>query len=90
MVCSAQLWSCTRIWSVAMLVSTLSGLMQCVLRQGFDQVLLDYVHKRKFSVAGPAAMWALRGATVATLVGLYQFNTNDIGLTELVIRTWKA
>ena len=46
---------------------------------GFDQVLVDYLHKRKFPVLGPLASWALRGVTVATLVGIYQFNTNDIG-----------
>ena len=45
----------------------------------FDSVLVDYLHKRKFPVIGPLMTWLLRGATVATLVGVYQFNTNDVG-----------
>lgn len=42
-------------------------------------MLVDYVHKRKFSVLGPIATWTLRTVTVGVLVGVYQFNTNDIG-----------
>ena len=42
-------------------------------------MLVDYLHKRKFPILGPIATWTLRTATVGVLVGLYQFNTNDIG-----------
>jgi succinate dehydrogenase (ubiquinone) membrane anchor subunit len=41
--------------------------------------LADYVHKRKFPVLGPALTWTLRATTVGVLVGVYQFNTEDIG-----------
>jgi succinate dehydrogenase (ubiquinone) membrane anchor subunit len=27
-------------------------------------------------------MWALKGATVLVLAGLYEFETNDVGITE--------
>ncbi|KAF8656460.1 hypothetical protein AX16_002545 [Volvariella volvacea WC 439] len=57
---------------------------------GFDAILVDYVHKRKFPVIGPIASWTLRAATVGALVGVYQFNTNDIGLTELIAKLWAA
>ncbi|KAF5313912.1 hypothetical protein D9619_013069 [Psilocybe cf. subviscida] len=57
---------------------------------GFDSCLVDYLHPRKFPVIGRVATWALRTATVATLVGVYQFNTNDIGLTELIAKAWVA
>ncbi|KAF5385126.1 hypothetical protein D9615_000892 [Tricholomella constricta] len=57
---------------------------------GFDSALVDYVHKRKFPILGPAASWALRATTVGVLVGVYQFNTNDIGLTELIAKVWSA
>ncbi|PWN96403.1 hypothetical protein FA09DRAFT_299873 [Tilletiopsis washingtonensis] len=57
---------------------------------GFDCIIADYLHKRKFPVIGPATSWTLRAATVASLVGLYEFNTNDIGLTELIARVWTA
>jgi succinate dehydrogenase (ubiquinone) membrane anchor subunit len=45
----------------------------------FDSIVVDYLHPRKFPVLGQVAKWGLRTATVATLVGIYQFNTNDIG-----------
>ncbi|TFK59588.1 hypothetical protein BDN72DRAFT_851194 [Pluteus cervinus] len=57
---------------------------------GFDSCLVDYVHKRKFPILGPLSTWTLRSATVAALVGIYQFNTNDIGLTELIAKVWMA
>lgn len=44
---------------------------------GFDCILADYVHKRKFPIAGPLATWGLRAATLATLYGLYEFNTSE-------------
>lgn len=34
--------------------------------------------------------WLLNGFTVLTLVGLYEFETNDVGITEAVKRVWKA
>jgi hypothetical protein len=49
----------------------------------FDAILVDYIHKRKFPVLGPIATWTLRTATVGVLVGVYQFNTNDIGVLLL-------
>jgi len=46
----------------------------------FDCIVVDYLPTRKFPVMGQIAKWGLRSATVATLVGIYQFNTNDIGM----------
>jgi len=57
---------------------------------GFDAILVDYLHKRKFPILGPLSTWTLRTATVGVLVGVYQFNTNDIGLTELITKVWTA
>ncbi|KAI0072834.1 mitochondrial inner membrane protein [Panus rudis PR-1116 ss-1] len=57
---------------------------------GFDQVLVDYLHPRKFPKLGPVLTWTLRATTVGVLVGVYQFNTNDIGLTELIAKVWTA
>ncbi|WVN88995.1 uncharacterized protein L203_104211 [Cryptococcus depauperatus CBS 7841] len=57
---------------------------------GFDSCIVDYVHPRKFPVLGPIARWALRITTGLTVWGVYEFNTNDIGLTELVRRAWTA
>lgn len=41
---------------------------------------MDYLHARKFPILGPLFTWTLRATTVAVLVGVYQFNTNDIGV----------
>jgi len=57
---------------------------------GFDASVVDYLHTRKFPVIGQFAKWGLRTATLATLVGVYQFNTNDVGITELIARVWSA
>ncbi|PFH49172.1 hypothetical protein AMATHDRAFT_148288 [Amanita thiersii Skay4041] len=57
---------------------------------GFDTLLVDYIHKRKFPILAPVMTWTLRTATVASIVGIYQFNTNDIGLTELITKVWTA
>ena len=45
----------------------------------FDAMLVDYLHPRKFPTLGPIVTWGLRAATSGVLVGVYQFNTNDIG-----------
>ncbi|GAA5978243.1 hypothetical protein JCM11641_001146 [Rhodosporidiobolus odoratus] len=57
---------------------------------GFDQILTDYLHPRKFPVLGVIATWLLRLATTGVLIGVYQFETNDIGLTELIKKAWRA
>ncbi|GFZ46345.1 Succinate dehydrogenase [ubiquinone] cytochrome b small subunit [Saitozyma sp. JCM 24511] len=57
---------------------------------GLATCIDDYVHPRKNPVLGPLAMWALRIGTGLSVWGVYEFNTNDIGLTELVRRMWKA
>ena len=51
----------------------------------FDSILVDYLPKRKFPVLGPLMTWTLRTATVGVLVGVYQFNTNDIGESSLTV-----
>ena len=53
-------------------------------------IILDYLNARKAPVVGKIATAALYAATAGTLFSCYQFNTNDIGLTELVARAWTA
>lgn len=52
----------------------------------FDTILVDYLHKRKFPVLGPLFTWTLRLTSLAVGVGIYQFNTNDIGAFAMVVR----
>lgn len=51
--------------------------------QGFDALLVDYLHPRKWPILGPIMTWVLRAATVGVLIGVYQFETNDIGALPL-------
>ncbi|WBW71286.1 TIM22 inner membrane protein import complex and succinate dehydrogenase (SDH) anchor subunit Tim18 [Schizosaccharomyces osmophilus] len=57
---------------------------------GFESCVIDYFPKRRFRRIGPLVHWILRGFTVLTFIGVYEFNTNDIGLTEGIKKLWKA
>ncbi|RPB05678.1 CybS-domain-containing protein [Choiromyces venosus 120613-1] len=57
---------------------------------GFESIIIDYIPHRKYPTLRKGSMWALKGATVLVLVGLYEFETNDVGITEAVKRVWKA
>jgi CybS, succinate dehydrogenase cytochrome B small subunit len=47
---------------------------------------VDYVHKRKFPTLGPILTWTLRVTSLAVGVGIYQFNTNDVGTFVMAAR----
>ncbi|KAI9106237.1 CybS-domain-containing protein [Phlyctochytrium arcticum] len=55
---------------------------------GFDAIIQDYLPKRRNPVAFRVLSYTLYAATGLTLYGCYQFNTNDIGITEFVKRLW--
>ncbi|KAK3180882.1 membrane anchor subunit of succinate dehydrogenase, Sdh4 [Lecanicillium sp. MT-2017a] len=57
---------------------------------GFQQVVIDYIPKKKYPGLRKLFWWALNLATVTVGVGLYEFETNDVGVTEAVKRVWKA
>lgn len=52
--------------------------------------IIDYFPKYRVPKTRAACMWLLRIATVATGVALYEFETNDVGITEAVKRVWTA
>ncbi|KAH8174521.1 cybS, succinate dehydrogenase cytochrome B small subunit domain-containing protein [Sarocladium implicatum] len=57
---------------------------------GFQSVIIDYIPKYRFAGLHKAFMWLLNAATLTVGVGLYEFETNDVGVTEAVKRMWKA
>ncbi|OTB05728.1 hypothetical protein M426DRAFT_319709 [Hypoxylon sp. CI-4A] len=63
-------------------------LVHCHL--GFQSVLIDYIPISRYPKSRKASIWLLNAATVLVGVGLYEFETNDVGLTEAVKRVWKA
>lgn len=57
---------------------------------GFDGVVTDYVPKRKYPRLSRVMNYLLKAATAAVFVGIYEFNTNDVGLTEAIRKIWTA
>ncbi|KAI1324634.1 mitochondrial succinate dehydrogenase cytochrome b560 subunit D [Xylariaceae sp. FL0255] len=57
---------------------------------GMQSIIIDYIPKRRYPGAFRAAMWLLNGATVLVGIGLYEFETNDVGITETIKRVWTA
>lgn len=57
---------------------------------GFQSVIIDYFPKRSHPGLQRGLFWALNLATVTVGVGLYEFETNDVGVTEAIKRMWKA
>ncbi|GAP91636.2 putative succinate dehydrogenase membrane anchor subunit [Rosellinia necatrix] len=57
---------------------------------GFQSIIIDYIPSRSYAGAHKAAMWLLNIATILAGIGLYEFETNDVGITEAVKRVWKA
>jgi succinate dehydrogenase (ubiquinone) membrane anchor subunit len=57
---------------------------------GMQSVIIDYIPKRRFPGFHRLFMWVLNGASVAVGIALYEFETNDVGMTEAVKRIWTA
>ncbi|CAO3648469.1 unnamed protein product [Cunninghamella echinulata] len=57
---------------------------------GFDSCITDYIPKRVYPRGYKAAMLSLKASFALTLWGIYEFNTNDIGMTEAIQRIWTA
>jgi succinate dehydrogenase hydrophobic anchor subunit len=55
---------------------------------GFDSCITDYVQKRNFPRLNKAANWANFGTMGLVMWGCFEFNTNDVGITEFIQRLW--
>ncbi|KAH8555662.1 CybS-domain-containing protein [Umbelopsis sp. PMI_123] len=98
-------WSYERATSAALipLISTqfvygphlvLDGVLGLVLplhlHIGFDALITDYVPARKYPRANKYLGWGLKATSAAVVWGCFEFNTNDVGITELIQRAWTA
>ncbi|KAI8981951.1 CybS-domain-containing protein, partial [Mycotypha africana] len=74
--------------------SIVDGLLGVVLPWhlylGFDSCITDYIQKRNYPRLHKLANWTLAGTTGLVMWGCYEFNTNDIGITELMQRFFTA
>ncbi|KAI9047571.1 hypothetical protein LZ554_008285 [Drepanopeziza brunnea f. sp. 'monogermtubi'] len=57
---------------------------------GFEACIIDYIPTHRLPKTRKLAWWALRAGTVLCGVGLYEFETNDVGVTEALKRIWVA
>ncbi|KAI8645599.1 CybS-domain-containing protein [Parasitella parasitica] len=57
---------------------------------GFDSCITDYIPKRVYPRLHKLANWTLAGSTGLVMWGCYEFNTNDIGITEFLQRLFAA
>ncbi|KAF1343947.1 CybS-domain-containing protein [Delphinella strobiligena] len=57
---------------------------------GFEACVTDYFPGWRVPKIRKALDWILKAATVLVGVGLYEFETNDVGLTEAIKRVWQA
>jgi succinate dehydrogenase (ubiquinone) membrane anchor subunit len=57
---------------------------------GFQQVVIDYIPPKAWPNLRRFFWWGLNLATLTVGVGLYEFETNDVGVTEAIKRVWKA
>ncbi|TVY53161.1 Succinate dehydrogenase [ubiquinone] cytochrome b small subunit, mitochondrial [Lachnellula cervina] len=57
---------------------------------GFEALIVDYIPTKRLPKTRKTFEWGLKLATVVVGVGLYEFETNDVGLTEGIKRIWTA
>lgn len=55
---------------------------------GMGAVMTDYLHRRKFPVLYPLSKFLIISISLLTAYGLYQFNTNSIGICALIKKMW--
>ena len=48
---------------------------------GFDSMITDYIPQRKYPKSYQVFTWGLRAATVVVLVGIYEFQVNEVGMS---------
>ncbi|KAI8576270.1 hypothetical protein K450DRAFT_257484 [Umbelopsis ramanniana AG] len=60
------------------------------LHIGFDACITDYYPKHKSPVMNRLMTYTLTTATAGILIGCFQFNMHDVGITEFIARSWTA
>lgn len=70
--------------------AVLCGLILVHSHMGFQGIITDYLPEKRVPRTRKLASWGLSAATVLVGVGLYEFETNDVGVTEAIKRIWTA
>lgn len=64
--------------------------LRWISNSSFRSIIIDYIPAKRLPKTRAAFWWALRLATLLVGVGFYEFETNDVGLTEGIKRIWAA
>ncbi|CCH42261.1 succinate dehydrogenase (ubiquinone) membrane anchor subunit [Wickerhamomyces ciferrii] len=56
---------------------------------GFTSCIIDYIPKRVYGIWHKFARYLLTLGTTVGLYGIYQMETTDVGLTNLIKKIWK-
>lgn len=70
--------------------SILAGSLVLHSHIGFQALIIDYLPEKRVPKTLALFKWGLRAATLTVAVGLYEFETNDVGITEAIKRIWTA
>jgi len=70
--------------------ATLCAALLLHSHMGFQTCIIDYIPKKRYPRAQWSLLMALNAATVLAGVGLYEFETSDVGVTEAIKRVWTA
>ncbi|KAI9311210.1 CybS-domain-containing protein [Dichotomocladium elegans] len=57
---------------------------------GLDSCITDYIPKRVYPRGHRAANWLNTASMILVMWGCFEYNTNEIGLTEFIQRVWTA
>ncbi|KAL8741508.1 MAG: hypothetical protein Q9190_005896 [Brigantiaea leucoxantha] len=99
-------WSFERLMSIALVpltiapfaAGTLNPIPDAILcatiilhsHIGFQSVIIDYIPAKRLPKTRLLFWWGLRAATLIVAVGFFEFETNDVGLTEAIKKIWTA
>jgi succinate dehydrogenase (ubiquinone) membrane anchor subunit len=70
--------------------ATLGSLLIVHSHIGFESCIIDYIPKRNSKTLHNLARYALYSGSALALIGLYEFETNDVGLSETLRKVWNA
>jgi succinate dehydrogenase (ubiquinone) membrane anchor subunit len=70
--------------------ATLCAAIVVHAHMGFQNIIEDYVPSRRYPKSRKLCNVGVGAATLLVGYGLYEFETNDVGITEGIKRIWKA
>ncbi|KAJ5458549.1 Cytochrome bsuccinate dehydrogenase small subunitCybS [Penicillium sp. IBT 31633x] len=82
-------WTFERLVSVGLVPLTIAPFAAGSLNPVMDAILCSLIVAHSH-IGFHFCNWLLRAFTLTTAVGLYEFETNDVGVTEALRRIWTA